>query len=225
MTYKCVDEIQYQPTLVGDDNCDTPVTVACKEIPREDDLTCNGKGTIKRMRAAKDCAGNSKGYLQLITIQDITVSRTHLLFAQSSASCIFLPILPIGSLFIFQSPELSGIPPVLTYQCVKKVPLLAAAKGNVIATDTCNKSVVITGSEEKTGTCDGDAEIKRTSTATDCAGNNVTAIQTITIRDNEVGIFPTNRYVVFCNAMLTLPQGHFTFTFLPTSFDSHRNQC
>ncbi len=77
-------------------------------------------------------------------------------------------------------PVLSATPADITVDCAANIP----NDPGLTATDNCGETLTVTFVQSAVPTCPGDGTVTNTWTATDCAGNIASHVQTITIDDN-----------------------------------------
>ncbi len=82
------------------------------------------------------------------------------------------------------APVFSASPPNLTFSCSSQVP----GSQGITATDNCGGNIPVQFSQSPLPSCSGQGTVINTWTATDCAGNTATIIQTITIDDNTAPV-------------------------------------
>lgn len=95
-----------------------------------------------------------------------------------------------------QGPAFSSLPADLTVECVDEVP----GNPGLSATDNCGEAIGVVFNQSSLPTCPGQGVVTNTWTATDCAGNTSTHVQSITIADTEgplLSAYPAN-VVVTC---------------------------
>jgi hypothetical protein len=109
------------------------------------------------------------------------------------------------------APVITSIPANATVSCAGDVP--AANTAAVVATDNCSGAVTVTSADVVTpGSCPSRFTIARTYTATDCAGNASTQVQTITVNDQTGPVLtpPTTQTLnVGAGAGCTVPMPDF----------------
>ncbi|SDR73798.1 HYR domain-containing protein [Gramella sp. MAR_2010_147] len=153
LTVEC-DNIPTAATLTATDNCSGALNVTyTEEFSRQDD-ECTNEYTITRTWFASDCAGNELEHVQVITVEDTVAPE----FDQET--------LPAAELTV----ECDNIPTAAT----------------LTATDNCSGALNVTYTEEFSGQddeCTNEYTITRTWFASDCAGNELEYVQTITVED------------------------------------------
>ena len=162
-TVSC-DAIPDAPTIEASDNCDNDVQVSFNEVISDQDDGCAIEYTITRTWTATDCAGNEISHTQVLNVEDNVD-----------------PVFDIGSL-----------PQDMTVACDDDIPSLESIVIGV--SDNCAdvSDIIITPTETITGQdddCASEYTITRTWTATDCAGNEISHTQVITVEDNTAPTF------------------------------------
>ena len=135
------------------------MTVNFSEVITGQDDSCPSEYTITRSWSVIDCAGNETTHTQVITVEDTTALTT------------FNETLPVDV-----TVSCDAVPSAVT----------------LIATDNCDASVTVNFSEVITGqddSCPSEYTITRTWIVSDCAGNETTHTQVITVEDTAAPIF------------------------------------
>ena len=83
------------------------------------------------------------------------------------------------------APVLSAYPANLTVACASQVP----GNPGITATDNCGEPIQVSFVQSPLPSCSGSGTVTNTWTATDCAGNTATWVQTVTIDDNTAPVF------------------------------------
>ncbi|MGH2666257.1 gliding motility-associated C-terminal domain-containing protein, partial [Flavobacterium sp.] len=140
--------------------------------------------TITRNWSVTDCAGNNTSHTQIITVEDTTAP-------------------------IFAAEVLPGN---VTVEC-DSVPAAVV----LTATDNCDNQVAVVYTENinynEEGGCASNYTIRRTWTATDCAGNSVSHTQIISVQDTTAPLLttPADEIInVSCNEIPPKPELVFT---------------
>jgi gliding motility-associated-like protein len=147
------DSVPAPVVLTASDNCDNSVQVVYTESFDGQQDNCGANYVITRNWSVTDCAGNNTQHTQIVTVQDTTA-----------------PVFNI-----------EGLPGDITVQC-DSVPTPVV----ITASDNCDNTVQVIFNEERRnneGSCLANYTLIRTWTATDCAGNSVSHIQTINVQD------------------------------------------
>lgn len=157
------------------DNIPTTTTADCNSMPSSDGITatdnCNGEVTI-------EFTDNSTGG----TCENLQIIRTFIATDQCGNSSTASQIIMVTD---NENPVLVGVPDDVMLECNEDL-----SPANVMATDDCDSDVEVILTEETiNGSCENEYTIIRTWTATDDCGNEVSATQTIMIKDTTPPIF------------------------------------
>ncbi len=164
-----VDEEAPVFSLVPDD-----VTISCDEnvplIPAGASDNC-GETTITHQdnAAGGDCSGNS------------IITRTFVATDECGNSATAVQIITVVD---EEAPVFSFIPPHITLSCDETIPFVPA-----VAEDNCSETTLTHHDEVVEGNCSGNRAITRVFIATDECGNSATAVQLITVTDEEAPVF------------------------------------
>ncbi|CAM1347429.1 gliding motility-associated C-terminal domain-containing protein [Tenacibaculum crassostreae] len=167
------DNIPVMETLTATDNCDASVTVVPSEVTSGDDDACGSEYLITRKWTVSDCSGNTTSHIQVITVEDTTAPE-------------FVEELPAAE---------------ITVSC-DEIPAAVVLTG----TDNCDASVTVNYSEEFVGQddeCASTYTITRKWMITDCAGNETSHTQVVTVEDTTApefeGELPAAEITVSCD--------------------------
>ncbi|WP_281979832.1 gliding motility-associated C-terminal domain-containing protein [Tenacibaculum mesophilum] len=153
------DNIPVMETLTATDNCDASVAVIPSEVTSGDDDACGSEYLITRKWTVSDCSGNTTTHIQVITVEDTVAPE-------------FVETLPAAE---------------ITVSC-DNIPVMET----LTATDNCDASVTVNYTEEFSGqddACASEYTITRTWTVEDCAGNETSHTQVVTVEDTQAPEF------------------------------------
>ncbi|MGK0363014.1 MAG: gliding motility-associated-like protein [Saprospiraceae bacterium] len=175
------------------DNIPLDITADCNNLPPIDDITatdnCNGEVTIELIE-------NSSG----TNCENSQITRLFIATDQCGNSTVVSQIITVSD---NESPVLIGVPEDTMLECHEDL-----SPANVTATDDCDSNVEVIMTEETiSGSCENEYTIIRTWTASDDCGNEVSATQTIMVKDITPPIFigvPDN-ISIECNELLPPP--------------------
>ena len=147
----------------------------CNSMPSGDEVTatdnCNGEVTI-------EIIDNGSG----TNCDDLQITRSFVATDQCGNSSVITQIITVTD---NESPVLSGVPDDIIIECHEEI-----SPANVTAIDDCDSNVEIILTEQTIdGSCENEYTLIRTWTAADDCGNEVSATQTITVRDSTPPIF------------------------------------
>ncbi len=152
------DAVPEAMTLTATDNCSGSVDVDYSEEFAGQDDECANIYTITRTWTASDCAGNETSFTQVIEVIDTNAPT-------------FDGELPSENL----TAECDAVPAAVT----------------LTASDNCSETASVSFNEEisdKDSDADNNYIITRTWTASDCAGNETTFVQTVTVEDTTAPV-------------------------------------
>ena len=153
------DNVPDAETLTASDNCDASVTVNFSEVITGQDDSCPSEYTISQTWSVSDCAGNETTHTQVITVEDTTAPT----FNEALSSDVTV--------------SCDGVPDAVT----------------LTATDNCDASVTVNIQQKcspvKMIACPSEYTISRTWIVSDCAGNETTHTQVITVEDTAAPTF------------------------------------
>ena len=169
-----------QTISLGDN--DAPVLV---NIPADETINCGSSvPSAGAVSATDNCDNNPTVTLNEITLPgacagSYTLIRTWTATDDCGNSSTGVQSISLGD---NEAPQLVNIPANETLACGASVP----SPGAVNATDNCDNNPVVTLNEMTLpGACAGSYTLIRTWTATDDCGNTSTAVQTVSVGDNE----------------------------------------
>ncbi|AVR46132.1 hypothetical protein C7S20_13175 [Christiangramia fulva] len=181
-------------TLTATDNCSGSVDVDYSEDITGQDDDCANTYTITRTWTAADCAGNETSFTQVIEVIDTTAPT-------------FDGELPSETL----TAECDNVPAAMT----------------LTASDNCAETAAVSFSDEiteKDSDADNNYIITRTWIAADCAGNETTFVQTVTVEDTTAPVITSCPEPVNVSADMGVCSASGVQLGMPTATDNCNSQ-